>query len=203
MGATGYSAPSALGSGDVNRDSRADLIVADATNNDVVIYLANSDGSFNKSLIPFLIHGQNPVALAVADIDGDGTPDIVTANQGDGSVSILVSSRPPPTPTPLPTDTPTVTGTPTQSGTPTGTPTPTPSTTATPTVTGTRTPTLTPFPSPVPTETLKPGALGLQGSCAVDPTPGYHDWGWASVSALLLAARFAARRRAAQRSDTR
>src|SRR6476619_5952370 len=33
--------------------------------------------------------GDDPVALAVADLNGDGTPDIVTVNRHDGTISIL------------------------------------------------------------------------------------------------------------------
>jgi hypothetical protein len=196
QGATGLSAPSAIGSGDINRDSHPDLVIADRNNNDVVIYLANSDGTFTKSLIPFVIPGQSPVALAVADIDGDGIPDIATANEADGSVSILISSRPPPTPTPLPTGTPTATGTATASFTPTPLPTETPTPTPTRTATGTRSPTVTFTPTRVPSATPKPGAITLQGgSCAIGPTSRYPDGGWLSVSMLLLAARLVWRRR--------
>lgn len=197
------SLPSAIGSGDINRDSHPDLIVTDANNNTVVVYLANSDGSFTKSLIPFAIRGRNPVAVAVKDIDGDGVLDIVTANQGDGSdgsVSILVSSRPPPTPTPLPTDTPTQTGTPTLTGTPTPSPTPTPTGTPTPTTTGTRLPTSTPFPSPIPTDTMKPGTIGLQGSCAIAPLADRPDWSWVMLSAIWIGAGLVLRRRGTRRA---
>jgi uncharacterized repeat protein (TIGR01451 family) len=36
--------------------------------------------------------GANPVALAMGDFNGDGWPDLVTANQSDGTVSILLSN---------------------------------------------------------------------------------------------------------------
>jgi hypothetical protein len=185
-GSTTLARPSAVGTGDINGDHLPDLIVADANNDDVVIFLGRSDGSFPKTLDPFLIEGRQPVGIAIADIDGDGVPDIVTANQGDGSVSILVSSRPPPTPTPLPTDTPTATGTPTapftstSTGTTTATPTPTPTGTITPVLT------FTPFSTAVPSATLKPGTIGLQGSCAIDPRGQSGDWTWALLSIVVV-----------------
>lgn len=164
------SQPSALAAADINLDGRSDLIVADFANNDVVIFLGAADGSFSSSLIPVPIRGSGPVALAVADIDGDGQPDIITANS-DGSVTILVSSRPPATPTPLPTATPTLTPTPSDTATPTATQTPsaTLSPTASETPTRTRIPTSTT--TPVPAPTLKPGTFNL-GSCAITPKAG-------------------------------
>jgi hypothetical protein len=186
-GSTTRALPSAVATGDVNGDGLPDLIVTDADNNDMVIFLAKSDGSFPRTLIPFPIGGLEPVGIAVGYVDGDPVPDIVTANEGDGSVSILVSSRPPPTPTPLPTDTPTATGTPTASFTPTPTPTETPTPTPTPTTTGTRTPTLTPIPSAVPTATPKAGAITMQGSCAIDSTGTSGAWIWGVLSMAAVA----------------
>ena len=195
----GPSLPSALGSGDINRDGRTDLIVTDKKNNDVVIYLGNGNGSFATPLIPVGIGGKSPVALAVTDMDGDGVPDVVTANEDDGSISVLLSSRPPPTPTPLPTDTPTRTATTTQTATPSWTPTHTASPTPTATRTGPPPPSLSPIPSATPIPTLKPGTVALQGSCALDAAPRHAPWNWLSVPALVLAARWVRRRRDARR----
>jgi hypothetical protein len=173
---TSASLPSSIGSGDVNRDGRSDVIITDESNDTIVVFLAQSDGSFGPNLIPASIFGARPVQLEVADIDGDGVPDLVTANAGRdgeaGGISILVSSRPPNTPTPLPTFSPTLTGTPTETPTETQRPTGTPSATGTITQTPTRTPTERPAPSASPTKTLKPGTINLSdGSCAVSPAP--------------------------------
>ncbi len=184
LGAVQRSSPSALGSGDITRDGRSDLVVADRDNNDVALFFANGNGSFGSPLLE-LVKGSTPVGLTMKDIDGDGRPDVVVANQ-DGSVSILISSEPPPTPTPPPTMTPTVTATATITGTatPTATMTPTKTPTATTTATRTRVPSLTP--TPVGSPTLKPGAIGLNGSCAVDPA-GRGGAGALQVSLVALA----------------
>jgi len=169
--AVGASVPSALGSADIDLNDLQDLIVADRTNGDVVIFLAASNGSFSSSLIPLPIGGVNPAGLSVAanpDIDGDGRPDIVVANEGNASVSILVSARPPATPTPLPTGTPTETGTITPTASPTPTVTPTITVTPSPTPSATPIPTTTRSPSPLPTATQKSGTFNLS-SCAVQP----------------------------------
>jgi len=189
------SAPSALGTGDVNFDGRTDLVVADAANDDVVIFLAASNGSFANALIPFRLSGRQPVGLAVHDIDGDGRDDVITANAGDGSISVLTSSVPPPTPTPQPTGTPTMTGTPTA----TGSPTPTSTATATPTPTATATPTRTRSQTPVftaaPTATLKQGAIGMNGSCAVDPDATAPGGAWCLLLSIAIALGLVARER--------
>ena len=162
--------PSALGAGDVGGDHRSDLFVADQTNSAVVIFRAEPDGSF-AAVAPIAV-GMGPVALTVSDIDGDLKADVVTANAGDGTISVLLSSIPPPTPTqPMAT----ATATPTQTSVPSSTQTPTSTQTPSVTPTGTRTrpPTSTPTAQPTATER---GVIHLQGSCALDVTPTVGDW---------------------------
>ena len=181
------SAPSAMIAAKLNPNAfcppaaRCDLALTDAKNNDVVIFYASGGGSF--SVVPPIRVGAAPVDLASADIDTDGKLDIVTANSGDGSISVLLSSEQPPTPTPQPTFTPTNTPAP-----PTATATPT--AILPPSPTGTRTPRPTTVPTFTPTETPR-GVMHLQGSCAVVPTwPGRGGpWVLLAVAALLHALR--------------
>jgi trimeric autotransporter adhesin len=49
-------------------------------------YLSPSISTFGAP-VTFEV-GQNPVSVAVGDVDGDNVPDILTANQGDGLPSI-------------------------------------------------------------------------------------------------------------------
>jgi hypothetical protein len=186
---------SALGTGDVNRDRRADLVVADRTNNDIVVFLAQSDGTFT-AIAPIPV-GNQPVALAVSDIDGDMKADVVTANAGDGSVSVLLSSRPAPTPIP-PSPTQTATSPPTATATGTATPTNTPTSTAVPTGTRTLAPTSTP--TTVPTDTPR-GVIQLNGSCRLDPTAARQDPGALLFFVTTISGLFVLRRRARSRVD--
>jgi len=195
--ASGLRLPSALGGAFVHQgflnDRLTDLIVADKNNDEVLVLYGAGDGTFPRAALPAPVRAitpgvtptpARPQALAVADVDGDGQPDVVTANL-DGSVSILLTSDPPPTwtapATATPTETPTATITATATPSATSTPNDTP--TATSTVTRTTRPTLTG--TPEPPATLKPGTVSLQGSCAVDPA---HQPGVSSLAVLGIAA---------------
>jgi len=75
--------------GDVNNDGDVDIVVADngaGAGNTVSILLGNGDGSFlDRST---LLTGTGPTDIALADFNGDGNLDIVTANnQGTTSGS--------------------------------------------------------------------------------------------------------------------
>ncbi|MGE3496951.1 MAG: FG-GAP repeat domain-containing protein [Candidatus Binatia bacterium] len=155
-------------------DNKFDAVVASAAESEVQFAYGDGNGQFPPpAVLPFAVRG-GPAALAVANIDGDGMQDVVTAN-GDGTISVLLSSVPPPTPTPTQTFTPTQTATVTSTGTVTGTPTPTPTETTTPagTPTPTGTGTRTPTGSTTPTATAtKAGIFQLSGGgCSISDAP--------------------------------
>ena len=139
-------------------DARLDGAVAVPSEDYLAFGLGSGEGAFQQILDP-LATGPRPQAVAIGDFDSDLQADLVTAN-GDGTVSILISSEPPPTPTPTETPTSTPTETPTETTTPSETPTasPVPSETTTPVP-----------PTPSPTNT-KEGIFELSGSgCQIDP----------------------------------
>jgi MYXO-CTERM domain-containing protein len=200
-GSSRGSVPAAIGAGDVNRDGRLDLVVADRANDDVVLLYGTGTGTFSPTILVG-VDGVAPVGLAVGDIDGDDRADTVTANEGDGSVSFLVTSRPPATPTPPPTPTPTrtPTATPSAPATPTATATITATVTPTPSPSRTRRPTDTPTAEPAPT--YKPGTVQLSGGgCAIS---GPGEPSGAGTSAILAAIGLAAgvRRRLRRRGGS-
>lgn len=165
--------PIAIASADFNKDGTVDIVAADDASNTAVFFFAARDGNFAAPTLPVDLRGQGPSSIAVGDIDGDGIADVIVGLRGrtggvGGGVSVLVSSRPPATPTPRATPTPTETGTPTPTGSPTLTLTPTPTLTGTPTASPTRTRSATPLPTATETKTPKPGTLNLSsGGCSV------------------------------------
>jgi FG-GAP-like repeat/FG-GAP repeat len=86
---------------DVNSDGRLDLIAGNACSNEncttgtVTVFLGNGNGTFQAG-VSYSSGGMNPLEVNVADIDGDGKPDLEIVNQCDydpdclnGTVSVL------------------------------------------------------------------------------------------------------------------
>ncbi len=151
-------------------DRRADAVIAGTFEMKPVLQFAYGSGSGDfppPIVMPFDLRSR-PVALAVVDVDSDGVHDVVTAN-GDGTITVLLSSVPPPTPTPTVTPTATATGTDTVTQTPSETPTETPTATPTDTAapTGTVTGTRTPRPGDTPTVTPTKAGIFEVSSCAI------------------------------------
>ena len=75
---------------DLNGDSIPDLIQTQRLGDSVAYALGNGDGSFKPHVIDPVfgndtqLHsvGQSPVAVAIADFNGDGVPDVITADSG-------------------------------------------------------------------------------------------------------------------------
>ncbi len=77
---------------DINGDSVPDLVTANPFNhnhNDVSVLLGNGDGSFQTPI--FFMAGDRTFFVAVADLDGDNRPDLVTANVNSDDVSVLIN----------------------------------------------------------------------------------------------------------------
>ncbi|HUE43226.1 MAG TPA: FG-GAP-like repeat-containing protein [Candidatus Sulfotelmatobacter sp.] len=66
-----------------------DLVIANATTNNVTVLLGNNDGTFSEAPgSPYAV-GTNPSSVVVADLNGDGNLDFAVTNKGDNSVSFF------------------------------------------------------------------------------------------------------------------
>ena len=84
--------PVSVAVADFNGDGKPDLVTANVSSNDVSVLLGLGDGTFAAE--PSFAVGKSPVSVVVAkgvtDLNGDGKPDLVTANQGSNDVSVLL-----------------------------------------------------------------------------------------------------------------
>jgi uncharacterized repeat protein (TIGR01451 family) len=87
-------APVAVAAGDFNGDGKPDLAVADSDRGNVGVFYASGPAG-NTRMVPLpgspFSAGSNPSALAVADFNKDGKPDIAVANAGSNDVTILLN----------------------------------------------------------------------------------------------------------------
>jgi hypothetical protein len=82
--------PAGVTVSDLNGDGRRDLVIANEGSNDVSILLGSGEGSgWTLTPGPRLGVGAGPVATLVRDVNGDGVPDLLVCNGGDGTVSLL------------------------------------------------------------------------------------------------------------------
>ena len=80
----------ALAVGDLNGDARTDAVIANRTAGTVEVMLGSDKGALAPPLPPIVTGGSKPSALAIADFNGDGRGDVVAANDGSKSVSVLL-----------------------------------------------------------------------------------------------------------------
>ena len=84
---------------DLNGDGKPDLIVANSSSDSVSVLMNNTTpGSTAPSFAAqqtFAV-GHNPYSVAVADLNGDGRPDIIVANSYAfiSRVSVLMNTTP-------------------------------------------------------------------------------------------------------------
>jgi VCBS repeat protein len=81
-----------LAAADFNADGRLDLLTAGFVSfrpGQVAVLLGGGDGTFSAPL--YFSAGNSPFTVTTADLDEDGLPDIVAADNGTDSISILLN----------------------------------------------------------------------------------------------------------------
>lgn len=82
--------PGFIAVADVNRDGKPDIIVANTEDGTVSVLLGDGQGNFRPAPgSPFSCNA-NPNDIAVADMNGDGNPDLVIANHQTPYITVLL-----------------------------------------------------------------------------------------------------------------
>ena len=89
---------SLAGAQDYNGDGHVDIVVANFGSDNVMLIRGNGDGTFNApGVMDTVAVGDEPRHVAERDIDDDGDLDVIVANRGDDTVSVIVRGMGAPT----------------------------------------------------------------------------------------------------------
>jgi len=83
--------PCAVVALDVNGDGKVDLISANFVDNTFSVVTNNGSGGFTLAVTCFVGVNANPRGATAADVNGDGRPDLISANFGNGTLSVLLN----------------------------------------------------------------------------------------------------------------
>lgn len=86
----GCRGPDRVATGDINGDRRRDIVVSCAQNDELVLFLGSRDGTYQTSTREIQTGWSG---IAVADLDADGTDDIVVSNNEANTITILFNRR--------------------------------------------------------------------------------------------------------------
>lgn len=75
---------------DVNQDQNPDIVIANADSGTVSVLLGNGKGQFHRATGSPFPAGHLPNDIAIADMNGDGNPDLVIANHQSPFISIFL-----------------------------------------------------------------------------------------------------------------
>lgn len=86
------SAPHQVAVADVNGDGKLDALVADISQDNLVVLLGDGTGYFTLRGATSTGLYSEVSAVAVADVNGDGKPDVLAANYGSSTLGVLLGN---------------------------------------------------------------------------------------------------------------
>ncbi len=84
--------PQSVAMGDFDLNGKQDLAVSSWDTNSVFVLSGDGSGGFASMPGSPIAVGTNPSSIAVGDLNGDARPDLVVANRGSGTATILVGN---------------------------------------------------------------------------------------------------------------
>ena len=82
--------PTAVAIGDVNRDGKQDVVTANSGGT-VSVLLGNGNGTLpDLASATYALNGSDPRSVVIADLNGDGRPDLATVNANDAAKNVSV-----------------------------------------------------------------------------------------------------------------
>lgn len=84
--------PGAIAIADTNHDGKPDVIVANSDDGTISVLLGNGEAQFSPAAGSPFPCGKSPSDIAVADMNGDETPDLVIANTQTPFITILLGN---------------------------------------------------------------------------------------------------------------